>query len=617
MAAEPGTDAAPASSAWLPAIQRRLRRTLLVVACTIAAGLGLAWVSNFLDSEEALKRLAARSFAPLLTQDYGTAGQRQITVVTIDDGDLKEYGLGWPVALEFHQRLIKRIAGVPPEPDPPDPLYPDSTPPPPPPAHKPKAIFLDLLFLDRRPPEQVAALKDAVCAAAARGVPLHYASYQRSDLSSNVEDMLRTARTDAGEPCAIAVQAPVEIDRLDQHQWTYPLTLVPGPQAHDRARPSRSVALTLYCRHEPEHCPQDTSEPMALMWPTGAHKTNSKILVEHDETGDVKAICRDGWHWWEAVPFHSFIPRLWHWVWGTTPPKARPLCPYNQVVPASAFKGIGFTDQQLADALDKRYVLIGLNLAGINDHVLSPVHGRLPGVHSHAVALDNLITYEGRYMGGGGFEWPWESAGGWRLNKATRFSLASLALIALCLVPYKVLQRYCLVDARRKHKGPRYSTWTWLSACFASPRRSRGQRLLVLLGLAALLLAAFLLSAAGGPVRLMFLLLLALVLWMFTRGGPLFGTHHLQGVSLRLRLGELLLYGLLSFVIVQMGLKGFRQGPLVIVEYVGLTALAGVLGWGETIEKHVRAFWRALADPDPVAAWNRHAAAEMDERLKP
>ena len=32
-------------------------------------------------------------------------------------------------------------------------------------------------------------------------------------------EMLRAARTATGEPCAIAVQAPVEIDRLDQHQY--------------------------------------------------------------------------------------------------------------------------------------------------------------------------------------------------------------------------------------------------------------------------------------------------------------------------------------------------------------------------------------------------------------
>ena len=54
----------------------------LVVLCTIVAGLVLAWLSNFFDSDEILKRLAARSFAPLLTQDYGTQGQARIAVAT-------------------------------------------------------------------------------------------------------------------------------------------------------------------------------------------------------------------------------------------------------------------------------------------------------------------------------------------------------------------------------------------------------------------------------------------------------------------------------------------------------------------------------------------------------
>jgi hypothetical protein len=50
-----------------------------------------------------------------------------------------------------------------------------------------------------------------------------------------------------------------------------------------------------------------------------------------------------------------------------------------------------------ASLLAAKIVLVGVNLAGLNDNVTSPVHGDLPGVFAHAVALDNLITYGGRY----------------------------------------------------------------------------------------------------------------------------------------------------------------------------------------------------------------------------
>jgi hypothetical protein len=40
--------------------------------------------------------------------------------------------------------------------------------------------------------------------------------------------------------------------------------------------------------------------------------------------------------------------------------------------------------------LKGRFVFVGANLAGLNDAIQSPVHGYLPGVYYHAVALDNL-----------------------------------------------------------------------------------------------------------------------------------------------------------------------------------------------------------------------------------
>ena len=565
-----------------------------MVVCTIVVGLALAWISGFLDKDELLKRQAARSFAPLLTQTYGTSGQQRITVVTIDDGDLDEYGLHWPVPLDFHGRLIGRIA-----------------------SQKPKAIFLDMLFVDDRPPEQAQALARAACVAAQTGVRVYFASYQRADLSSNVEHLLLSARTPEKQPCAFPVQAPVEVDRLDQHQWNYPLTVVPGKDSHDRARLSRSVALSLYCDQRDNPCPGDTSEPMALLWPTEAADSNLKIMVRFGLQGELQPVCRGRWDWWEAVPFHSFVPRLWQWARGLPPEKTLPLCPYNKVVPASAFKGIGFTSDELKRALEGRYVLVGLDLAGINDHVLSPVHGRLPGVHAHAVALDNLITLQGRYMGGGGFEWPWvgREAG---LSPATGFSLVSVVLIAFTLVAWKAVKRWRLDAARSAGQDDTFTTWSRLSGWVQKHAQTRAKALrwlILALVLAALL--ACLLSLAGGPGRLIPLLVLVLALWIFTLGGPLLGSYPLQGRALRWRLAELVVYGVLSFAIVLIGAQVFHQGPLAIVEYVGLTALADLLGWGEKVAKHAAAFWRALADPEPVEAWNRHAMEQVKKRQDP
>lgn len=55
-------------------------------------------------------------------------------------------------------------------------------------------------------------------------------------------------------------------------------------------------------------------------------------------------------------------------------------------------------NNELWKVLEDKLVLIGAVITGIDDSHLSPVHGNVPGVHRHAMALDNLITYDNRYF---------------------------------------------------------------------------------------------------------------------------------------------------------------------------------------------------------------------------
>jgi CHASE2 domain-containing sensor protein len=52
---------------------------------------------------------------------------------------------------------------------------------------------------------------------------------------------------------------------------------------------------------------------------------------------------------------------------------------------------------ELRDALKSRIVMVGYNLIGSPDDVQSPLHGKLPGVFFHAMALDNLINLGDEY----------------------------------------------------------------------------------------------------------------------------------------------------------------------------------------------------------------------------
>ena len=160
-----------------------------MVVCTVVTGLFLAWLSSKLLVDEVVKRAMTRIYAPLLSLNYPDSGQRSITVVTLDDADLREYGLNWPVPLDYYQRLLDGLV-----------------------KRKPQAIFLDVVFLDNKPDREVSALVGAACRSTEAGVPFFMATFARDALSSNAERKLFEARTATGEPCAVPVRSNVTPD---------------------------------------------------------------------------------------------------------------------------------------------------------------------------------------------------------------------------------------------------------------------------------------------------------------------------------------------------------------------------------------------------------------------
>ncbi|AFI84607.1 CHASE2 domain-containing protein [Methylophaga nitratireducenticrescens] len=78
-------------------------------------------------------------------------------------------------------------------------------------------------------------------------------------------------------------------------------------------------------------------------------------------------------------------------------------CPFHQILHADDLIYIdkyGTSDQKvlLKNTIINRNVLYGANFEGLHDEVLSPVHGKLPGVMYHAMALDNLMVDGEKYL---------------------------------------------------------------------------------------------------------------------------------------------------------------------------------------------------------------------------
>ncbi|MDX2477841.1 MAG: CHASE2 domain-containing protein, partial [Gammaproteobacteria bacterium] len=78
-------------------------------------------------------------------------------------------------------------------------------------------------------------------------------------------------------------------------------------------------------------------------------------------------------------------------------------CAYHPVIYADELvyvdkSGSEEQKQHLAAALKNKVVMYALSLEGLHDNIYSPVHGQLPGVFFHAMALDNLMHYGADYV---------------------------------------------------------------------------------------------------------------------------------------------------------------------------------------------------------------------------
>nr|MBP8295586.1 CHASE2 domain-containing protein [Burkholderiales bacterium] len=113
-------------------------------------------------------------------------------------------------------------------------------------------------------------------------------------------------------------------------------------------------------------------------------------------------------------------------------------CPAVPVLRADAILD---GDAAAVDALLRgRAVLLGAQVSGIPDWQVSPVHGRVPGVVLHAMALDNLLAH------GDGYLRPLSST-------VSRTVMLLLACAAAVFAPWVVARRPLLTDATRAVAG--------------------------------------------------------------------------------------------------------------------------------------------------------------------
>ena len=335
----------------------------------------MLWLGDKIKgSGMAYTRYMARGQAPLTGQFYPGAGQNQITVLTYDRQFLKETGSAWPISYGQHADWVEKIVGE------------EST--------RPKAIFLDVTFTEARDDASLPSLVTALCKASKEyKVDIYLAALASPrDGKLHVRDDLEQGAVDG---CFELVSVNYKPDPIDRIAWEYPIYSHVGAEGWISGLPTQgqaqlsSAATAIATKSAGIALPLE-SEAMSIVWGV----TNNQPALDRP---NLLGYCRDG-----EVSYMRLIPGLVRDLFYTADP--RPICPYNRTYSMSQLTSL--TEDQLSTSLKDKYVLIGAVIPGHNDLVDSPVHGLIPGIYLHAMALDNLLTYGTEFKRSESWEFP-------------------------------------------------------------------------------------------------------------------------------------------------------------------------------------------------------------------
>lgn len=333
---------------------------LLLVSVTMLA------IGDALNAKGAvLTRYLARAQAPLTAQwGYPATARDDITVVLYDQEFLDGSGSAWPITYGQHADNLLRLAGEE--------------------NQRPYVIFLDITFGQERDDPSVAQLAKALCKLKDKHIKVFLAGLPTGPKGQlQVRKGLQEADK---EPCFELVGVDYFPDPLDGLAWTYELSrhwagdrMASGPQPVKGEPVYPSAALAIANAWPSQKLGTEEGR-MALVW---GHNSASQDAYPRSLAG-----CRRG-----ERELSQVIPKLLRSLFGE---EARtPLCPYHRTLSADQ---LNYMDaSELSRHVSRKFVLVGANVPGYNDFVQSPVHGLLPGVHVHAMALDNFRTFGDGY----------------------------------------------------------------------------------------------------------------------------------------------------------------------------------------------------------------------------
>ena len=391
----------------------RILKALLVSLMLAGSAYAVAKL-NLFGLEGTSDRLADHVYQRITAADYGAdrRGQRAISVVYIDETSMEAMkGYGWtrfPPTFDQQWSMfddLLTVGGAP-----------------------PAAMFVDFVYTGQGGPNEgfetfmsgVAAATRAsawsgapgcladplvkiACIEAAGGTPIIFAKPSPADLDLFTDVQRRLDGVAVLAPALVGQEAyplvtryqfdAAKARRLGVHGFD--ISPAMGMYAAFCVRRSDGCGVPLFGqlrtraraalagKPAPAAATSAFSAPLDVVW--GSRPDPDYLAMTAAVTGR-PAPCRGTGSGWEA--------RLAEQMAGLRGPGkgARQECPYALSLGYDRLvAGLGLQTADLQRLLAGKMVMVGGQFRASNDWVESPVHGQAPGVHYHAMALDNLI----------------------------------------------------------------------------------------------------------------------------------------------------------------------------------------------------------------------------------
>jgi hypothetical protein len=400
----------------------RVLKALIVSLILALSAYGVSKL-NLFGFESASDRLADNVYQRITAGDYGLdrKGQKAVSVVYLDETSVEAMkGYGWtrfPPTFDQQWTMLEDL------------LYSGGAP--------PAALFVDFVYMGQGGSNEgfdtfidglAAATKAAAwqarpgciddplmkiaCMVEAGGTPIIFSKPSPAELDIFTDAQRAIDKVAVLAPALVGQQAYPMITRygfdaaksarLGVHRFDVSPSL--GMYAAYCLRQSDACGVARFAdlrrrarlalAGQPEQSPaldQDFDQPLDVVWgsrPDPAYLAMTRAVSGRD------APCRSA----AATVWTRLGEQIAGWNGNSAGSGARQECPYNLTLGYDRIvAGQGLQPQDLERLLAGKMVLLGGHFRASNDWVESPVHGQAPGVHYHAMALDNLIEDGANY----------------------------------------------------------------------------------------------------------------------------------------------------------------------------------------------------------------------------